>query len=68
MCGQLGALQNTEVIREKLDHLWIGTRLFAFDDWKEIQKMFEIYFKKKTFINPVFEENVLHSQETFLTL
>lgn len=53
--------KNTEVIRAKFEHLRIVTRLFAFDNWREIQKMLKIYFQAKIIINPLFDKNALIS-------
>lgn len=54
-------IKNTEVIGAKFDHLWIVTRLCAFDDWRDVRKMLETYFGTSIIINPLFDENALIS-------
>lgn len=43
---------NDEVLQEDFNNLWIGSRLFEFDDWKEIAKVLEEMFNTKVIINP----------------
>ena len=54
-------IRKSEVIRTNYDHIWIVTRLFAFDDWKEIWKILETYFGTSIIINPLYDENSLIS-------
>lgn len=41
------------------DNLWIISRLFVFDDWREIKQTLEEWFNTKLIIKPLFEENAL---------
>lgn len=41
------------------DNLWIISRLFIFDDWREIKQTLEEWFNTKLIIKPLFEENAL---------
>ena len=41
----LGDLKSRSFKRD-IDDLWIISRLFAFDDWKEIRKTLRIFFNK----------------------
>ena len=51
--------KNTEVFKQDSDNLWVVSRLFLFNDWKEIAKTLEDIFQLKVIINPLFAENVL---------
>lgn len=51
--------KNIEVFKEDFNNLWIISRLFVFDNWKEIKQTLEEWFNSKLIINPLFAENAL---------
>lgn len=54
-------IKNLEVAQTKFDQLWIVTKLFALDNWREIRKVLEFLFQTKIVISPLFDENALIS-------
>lgn len=51
--------KNLEVFKEDFNSLWIISKLFVFNEWKEIAKASEEIFKSKVIINPLFEDKAL---------
>lgn len=51
--------KNNEVLKEDFNNLWIVSRLFQFNNQKEIASTLEVYFQIKVIINPLFVENAL---------
>lgn len=43
------------------NNLWVISRLFEFNDWKEITKLLEELFQSEVTISPLFAENALIS-------
>lgn len=48
-----------EVIQEDFNNLWIISRMFVFNEWKEIKKAVENFLQQKVIINPLFVDNAL---------
>lgn len=48
-----------EALRLDLENLWIVSRLFAHNEWKEIKATFEDHFQSKVLINPLFDDKTL---------
>lgn len=44
---------------EDFSNLWVTTRLFLFNDWKDIVKTLEDYFHTKIIINPLSTDKAL---------
>lgn len=51
--------KNYEVFQEDFSNLWIISRLFVFNDWREIAICLENHLKTKVIINLLFADNVL---------
>lgn len=49
--------KNKEVFKENFNNLWVLSRLFVFDDWKDIAKFLEELYKVK--INLLFADKAL---------
>lgn len=48
-----------EVLKEDFNNLWIITRLFVFDNLKEITSFLEDMFQVKIIINPFFDDKAI---------
>lgn len=48
--------KNPDVFKEDFSNFWVISRLFVFNEWKEIAKFLEDYFNLKFNINPLFAD------------
>lgn len=48
-----------EVFKEDFENLWVVSRLFAFDEWKDIVSFLEGLYQTKISINPLFADKAL---------
>lgn len=52
-------MKNHDVLEEDFSNLWTLSRLFIFNEWKDIAMYLEEIFKAKIIINPLFADNAL---------
>lgn len=51
--------QNQDVFKEDFNNLWVITRLFSFNEWREIANALEAHFSVKFIFNPLCAKKAL---------